>query len=123
MPTASREDADADIHPMEYRTSTANVTSVRVAILSSMSTNNPPRVLKLFSWILDVSDRSFFVSIEDGQTVAEPKEEIVKKKPNAFANVDPDQLDIWKVRHFSNLEKLMFITPQGIHRDQPDSYE
>jgi hypothetical protein len=65
-----------------------------------MSLNHPPRVLKLFCWILDVSDRSFFVSIEDGQTVAELKEEIVKKKPNAFANVDPDQLDLWKVRRY-----------------------
>ena len=92
--------------------------------VSSMSTNNPPCILKLFSWILNMSDRSFFISIEDGQTVAELKEEIVKKNPCMFSHVDTYQLDLWKVHHFSLLGKSMFTNlHQGIHHDQPESYK
>jgi len=89
-----------------------------------MSSNNPPHPITLFCWILDVSDRSFSVTIQTTRTVDQLKEEIVKKKPNAFVNVDPDQLDLWKVRRFALLEKPMLtLLPQGIHRDQPEPHE
>jgi hypothetical protein len=66
-----------------------------------MASNHPPRSLTLFCWILGVSDHPFPVDIEDTRTVGHLKEAIVKKKPTAFANVDPDQLTLWKVRGFS----------------------
>src|SRR5262245_55374310 len=89
-----------------------------------MSSNHPPRVLKLFCWILDVSYRSLFVSIEHGQTVAELKEEIVKQNRRTVSHVDAYQLDLWKVRRFYLLDKLMFTTfPQGIHRNQPEFHD
>jgi hypothetical protein len=66
-----------------------------------MASNDPPRPLTLFCWILGVSDHPFPVDIEDSRTVGHLKEAIVKKKPTAFANVDPDQLTLWKVRGFS----------------------
>jgi hypothetical protein len=66
-----------------------------------MASNHPPRSLTLFCWILGVSNHPFSVDIEDTRTVDHLKEAIVKKKPTAFANVDPDQLTLWKVRGFS----------------------
>jgi len=62
-----------------------------------MASNGPTRVITLFCWILDVSDRSFSVSIEDDRTVDDLKEEIVKKNPRTFSDVDPFQLTLWKV--------------------------
>ena len=65
-----------------------------------MASNNPPQPIMLFCWILDVSDQSFSVTIQICRTVDQLKEEIVKKKPNTFADVDPDHLDLWKVCRF-----------------------
>jgi hypothetical protein len=48
-----------------------------------------------------MSDRLFPVDIEDTQTVGHLKKVIVKEKPSAFANVNPDQLTLWKVCGFS----------------------
>ena len=59
--------------------------------------------ITLFCWILDVSGSPFPVDIEDRRTVGHLKDEILKKKPNAFTNVDPDQLDLWQVCCFSLL--------------------
>ena len=61
----------------------------------TMASNDPP-----FCWILGVSDHPFPVDIEDTRTVGHLKEAIVKKKPTAFANIDPDQLTLWKVCGF-----------------------
>jgi hypothetical protein len=66
-----------------------------------MASNDPPRPLTLFCWILGVSDHPFSVDIEDTRTVDHLKKAILKEKPAAFANVDPDQLTVWKVRGFS----------------------
>ena len=44
-----------------------------------------------------MSKASFPVDIEDILTVGDLKEAIVKKKQVAFANVDPDDLDLWQV--------------------------
>jgi hypothetical protein len=65
-----------------------------------MASNDPPRPITLFCWILGVSERPFSVSTEDNRTVDQLKKAIVKEKPTAFANVDPDQLTLWKVRGF-----------------------
>jgi hypothetical protein len=65
-----------------------------------MASNNPSCSLTLFCWILGVSDHPFPVDIEDSRTVGHLKEAIVKKKPAAFANVDPDQLTLWQVHGF-----------------------
>jgi hypothetical protein len=62
-----------------------------------MASNDSPRPITLFCWILGVSDRPFSVTIEDNRTVDDLKKAIVKEKPNAFTNVDPDQLTLWKV--------------------------
>jgi hypothetical protein len=59
-----------------------------------MASNNPPRPLTLFCWILGVSERPFSVAIEDNRTVDDLKKVIVKEKPIAFANVDPNQLTL-----------------------------
>ena len=44
-----------------------------------------------------MSDRSFSVDIGDDRTVGDLKNEIVKKSPLSFENVDPYELDLWKV--------------------------
>jgi len=64
---------------------------------ASLTPVHQPRKLTLFCWILDISDRSFPVDIGDDRTVGHLKAEIVKKKPFSFENVDPDELDLWKV--------------------------
>ena len=64
---------------------------------ASLTPVHQPRELTLFCWILDISDRSFPVDIGDDRTVGHLKAEIVKKKPFSFENVDPDELDLWKV--------------------------
>ena len=64
-----------------------------------MASSNAP--LTLFCWILGVSERPFSVTIEDNRTVDHLKKAIVKEKSTAFANVDPDQLTLWKVCGFS----------------------
>jgi len=56
-----------------------------------------PRQLTLFCWILGVSHSSFPVDIEDNGTVDDLKTAIVKKNPRALANVDADDLTLWKV--------------------------
>ncbi len=47
------------------------------------------------------SDSSFPVDIDDNLTVGHLKDAIVKKKPLAFQDVDPDELDLWKVSGFT----------------------
>ena len=59
-----------------------------------------PRKLTLFCWILDLSDRSFHVDIEDNLTVDHLKDAIVKKNPVSFEDVDSDELHLWKVSGF-----------------------
>jgi 2-keto-4-pentenoate hydratase/2-oxohepta-3-ene-1,7-dioic acid hydratase in catechol pathway len=59
--------------------------------------DDAPRAIMLFCWILDVSDRSFSISIDDTQTVDDLKEEILAKKSTTFASVGADQLTLWKV--------------------------
>jgi hypothetical protein len=55
------------------------------------------RKIKLFCWILDESDFSFSIHIEDNQTVDDLKDAIVKKKPITLANVEGDKLRLYKV--------------------------
>jgi hypothetical protein len=63
-----------------------------------MATNdNPSRTITLFCWILDVSARPFPVDTEDSTTVAHLKKAIVKEKSTTFANIEADQLVLWKV--------------------------
>jgi hypothetical protein len=69
--------------------------------------------ITLFCWVLDVSNRSFSVDIEDNLTVDHLKDAITKKKPGSFANVDPDELDLWKIQ--PQLALIIFL--QDIHSD------
>jgi len=52
--------------------------------------NNQPRSIKLFCWILDVSESSFSISIDETQTVDDLKKAIVKEKSSTFANIEAD---------------------------------
>ena len=59
-----------------------------------------PHKITLFCWILDISDRSFPIDIEDNLTVGHLKDAIVKKTPVAFEGVDAYELDLWDVSGF-----------------------
>jgi hypothetical protein len=63
-------------------------------------TVHQPRQVTLFCWIHDESDRSFPVDIGDDRTIGHLKDAIVKKKPLSFQDVEPDELDLWKVSAF-----------------------
>ena len=77
-----------------------------------------PRTIPLFCWILDVSDRPFSVSIEEARTVDNLKEEILAKKSATFANIEADQLTLWKVSSTFGFGPIMLITlPQDLHPD------
>jgi hypothetical protein len=60
------------------------------------------RTIKLFCWILDVSNHPFPVDIDDSITVADLKKAIVKEKSSTFANIEADQLTLWKVSSSSS---------------------
>ena len=79
----------------------------------------PPRTIPLFCWILDVSHSPFLVDVDDSRTVGHLKEAIVKKKSNTLANIEADQLTLWKVSStFSFGHSSMLITlPQGVYPD------
>jgi len=62
-----------------------------------------PRTITLFCWVLDVSSSAFPVDIEHSMTVGHLKDAILGKKSATFANVDADQLKLWKVSGFSPL--------------------
>jgi hypothetical protein len=62
-----------------------------------------PRKIRLFCYILGVSVDPFSVQIQDDDTVDDLKLAIVKAKPIAFAQVDFDQLTVWKACHFCTL--------------------
>jgi hypothetical protein len=64
--------------------------------------NNQPRSIKLFCWILDVSESSFSISIDETQTVDDLKKGIVKEKSSMFAHIEADQLTLWKVSSSSS---------------------
>jgi hypothetical protein len=84
----------------------------------------PPTTITLFCWILGVSDSPFSIDIEDSKTVDHLKKAIVKEKPVTFANVEADQLKLWKVSGFSPLRLIMLTTLlQDIHRDHWGSQE
>jgi hypothetical protein len=77
-----------------------------------------PRTIPLFCWILDVSDRSFSVSIEEARTVDNLKKAIVKEKSATFANIEADQLTLWKVSStFSSGHTMLMTLPQDLHPD------
>jgi hypothetical protein len=66
-----------------------------------------PRTISIFCWILSESTSPFSVKIADhASTVDDLKDEIVKKKPNAFANIDADVLTLWKVSGCSSLSLI-----------------
>ena len=75
-----------------------------------------PHTIPLFCWILDVSDRPFSVSIEEARTVDNLKEEILAKKSATFANIEADQLTLWKVSStFSSGHTVLITLPQDLH--------
>src|ERR1700727_1145611 len=76
-----------------------------------MASDNPTRTVTVFCWILDVSDRPFPVDIEDTRTVGHLKRTILKEKPAAFANVDPDELTLWKVFSFLCFDQFLGYMP------------
>jgi hypothetical protein len=89
---------------------------------SPMASNNPTRIVALFCWILGVSNRPFSIAIEDSAMVDDLKKAIVKEKPAAFANVDPDQLTLWKVFSFLRFDQFLGYIPlsQGIYHDRQE---
>jgi hypothetical protein len=76
--------------------------------------DNPRRAIPLFCWILDVSDCSFSVSIEETRTVDNLKEEILAKKSATFANIEANQHTLWKVSSTFSFGHTMLIT---LHQD------
>jgi Crinkler effector protein N-terminal domain len=84
----------------------------------------PIRTIKLFCWILGVSNNAFSVKIEDNETVSDLKKAIVTEKPVTFADIDADQLELWKVSSFLRFDYFMLtILLQGIHRGRQESRE
>jgi hypothetical protein len=65
--------------------------------------DNPTRTITLFCWIIDVSIRSFSISIEEDLTVEKLIEVILNKKRDLLPNVIVDHLIVWKVCGFSPL--------------------
>ena len=57
--------------------------------------------MKLFCWLIDKSMEPFSVDVANGDTVDDLKKAVMKKKPNALAGLDADQLTICKVSNFS----------------------
>jgi hypothetical protein len=53
---------------------------------------------KLFCWVLRQSKKAFPVNIGRNQTVGDLQAAIKKEKGNALVGIDPNTLDIWKVR-------------------------
>jgi hypothetical protein len=73
-----------------------------------LTMDNPRRTILLFCWIIDVSHSPFPVDIDDSRTVGHLKKAIVKEKSNTFANIEADQLTLWKV---NNLALSTLATP------------
>jgi len=73
------------------------------AELAPMPMETDPRTITLFCWVLDVSSSAFSVDIEHSITVGHLKDAILEKKSVTFANLDADQLKLWKVSGFSPL--------------------
>jgi hypothetical protein len=76
--------------------------------MSDQLTMDTRRTIPLFCWILDVSHSPFPVDIDDSRTVGHLKKAIVKEKSNTFANIEADQLTLWKV---NNLALSTLATP------------
>ena len=64
---------------------------------------NPPRIITLFCWILDVSENAFPVDIDDSKTVGHLKKAITKEKSATFDNIEPDLLNLHEVSGIFNL--------------------
>ncbi|KAM6503857.1 hypothetical protein JOM56_000800 [Amanita muscaria] len=64
--------------------------------LSQSSRQSAVRPFKLFCWVVK-SDNPFSVKIGKSQTVDDLKQAIKMKKEHAFAGIDYDTLDIWKL--------------------------
>jgi len=84
--------------------------------------DKPSRTITLFCWILDVSTCSFSITIDDAQTVDDLKEAILKKKSKTLANIEADQLTLWKVSPFIFVQIILISHPQEIHRYLYRSY-
>ena len=54
----------------------------------SLTPVHQPREVTLFCWILDISDRSFSVDVEENLMVDHLKAVIIKKNPVSFGGVD-----------------------------------
>jgi hypothetical protein len=81
-----------------------------------MPSNDPTRTITLFGWILDASNQSFSVSIEDSRTVDDLKDAILKKNPATFANVDPFELTLWKVCRFDQVDDYILTPSRNLSR-------
>jgi hypothetical protein len=83
-----------------------------------LTMDDPRRTIPLFCWILDVSHSPFPVDIDDSRTVGHLKKAIVKEKSATFANIEPDQLILWKVSStFSSGHTMLITLPQDLHPD------
>ena len=82
----------------------------RENLFSSLMMDNPRRTIPLFCWILDMSYSPFPVDIDDSRTVGHLKEEILAKKSATFANIEADQLTLWKVSSTFSFGHTMLIT-------------
>jgi hypothetical protein len=92
--------------------------------MATATNNNPSHTIALFCWILDVSERPFPVDIDDSTTVAHFKKAIVKEKSTTFANIEADQLVLWKVpvSPFIFVQTILLTLPQEFHPDWHASY-
>jgi hypothetical protein len=70
---------------------------LRRRLLLTPTMNNQPRSITLFCWILNLSNRSFPIDIDESRTVGHLKKDIVKEKPTTFATIEADLLEIQKV--------------------------
>ena len=99
-------------HPQSAATPGASTSTATGPISSTLVAPDPitqphtGRTIALFYWILDVSSAASLVDIGDNRTVGHLKKEIVKDKPGALANVDADELTLWKVSGFPPLSLI-----------------
>jgi hypothetical protein len=84
--------------------------------------DSPSHTIALFFWILDVSTCSFSITIDDAKTVDDLKEAILKKKSTTLANIEADQLTLWKVSPFLFVQTILLTLRQEVHPDWYTSY-
>jgi hypothetical protein len=69
-----------------------------------------PTLLDIFFWVVNESNSALSISVLSTINVDALRDAVIAKKPKTFADVDPDKVVLWMVRHLRRSWSFLHLT-------------